>query len=471
MSLSLASVPQQYGEPVPSIDSPRFEDYVPETNSTAPGDVDLADFGLFDPAVQQCPHAYYAKMRESSPVFEASAGGASLFLITSYNDVLEVVRDPETFSSKFDVGGRSNSELARRTKELYESEGGYERVGTMLTVDPPGHTRFRRLVSKAFTPKIVNDLEPAVRQIATRLIGEMVAVAAGGKPVDFVEAFAVPLPVAVIARALNVPDDRLADFKRWSDASIAGIGTNISIDERLDAEREVIEFQKYFAEQLERRRAQPQDDLLTNLLNAHIDRDAQVPDGHALIDETVPTEPLEIAEMLSIIQQLLVAGNETTTKMLTEMVRLLAEHPAEWEALRADPERAKSVVEETLRLSTPTQGMFRVVRKDSQVAGVDLAAGSHVVVMFTSANRDGSVFDDPDAFCPAREGVSNHLAFGRGIHFCLGAALARLEARVVAEELSRRLASVALADSNDFEYHPSFLLRGLKRLVIELEPA
>ena len=175
--------------------------------------------------------------------------------------------------------------------------------------------------------------------------------------------------------------------------------------------------------------------------------------------------------MLSIIQQLLVAGNETTTKMLTEMLRLLAEHPAEWEALRADPSQAPAFVEETLRLSTPTQGMFRVVKNDTRLAGVDLPAGAHVVVMFSSANRDGSVFEDSDSFCPMRDGVSNHLAFGRGIHFCLGAALARLEGRVAAEELAQRLRSFTLSESNDFEYHPSFLLRGLKRLEIQPEPA
>ena len=434
-------------------------------------EIDLNDFGLFDPAVQQCPHAYYAQMRSSAPVFAVGAGRPPLYLITRYDDVLEVVRDHETFSSRFDVGGRANSELARRTKELYEAEGGYDRVGTMLTVDPPEHTRFRRLVSKAFTPKVINDLEPTVREITTRLVDEMLAAAADGNPVDFVEAFAVPLPVAVIARALNVPDDRLADFKRWSDASIAGIGTNISIEERLDAEREVIEFQKYFAAQLERRRTEPADDLLTNLLNAGIDRDGDEGDGIGRGGEAVSTAPLEMSEMLSIIQQLLVAGNETTTKMLTEMMRLLGEHPTEWDALRADASRAKAVVEETLRMSTPTQGMFRVVTRDTQVAGVDLLAGTHIVVMFTSANRDESAFDDAGSFRPMREGVTNHLAFGRGIHFCLGAALARLVGRVAAEELSRSLASVKISGSNDFEYHPSFLLRGLKRLDVELQPA
>ena len=436
-------------------------------------DVNLDDFGLFDPAVQQCPHAYYARMQQEAPVFEAAAPGAPLQLVTRHDDVLEVILDTDTFSSRFDTAGlAADSTYARRIQELYEAEGGYDRIGTMLTVDPPDHTRYRRLVSKAFTPRVIAALEPTIREITSRLIDDLLA--ADGAVIDFVETFAVPLPVTVIAKALNVPDDRLADFKRWSDASIAGIGTNISIDERLEAEREVIEYQHYFAEQINLRRTEPQDDILTNLLNARIDREdleaAGVGDGEDLSDE-----PLTMAEMLSIIQQLLVAGNETTTKMLTEMMRLLGENPSEWAALRAaatsgDADAldvaSKAVVEETLRLSTPTQGMFRVVTEDTEVAGVEIPAGSRLVAMFAAANRDPDVFGDPEEFRPGREGALNHLAFGKGIHHCLGAALSRLEGKVAAEELARRLGSFTLADSNDFVYHPSFLLRGLTHLDI-----
>lgn len=452
----MAGMPTEKAQPVGT--GPRGPDDEP--------DVDLGDFGLFDPVVQQCPHAYYAKMREEAPVFEAALPGAPLYLITRYNDVVEVARDPDTFSSEFDTSGHVSSELAQRLIDLYRSEGGYPQVRTLLTADPPAHTRFRRLISKAFTPKVIADLEPTIREVAVGLIDEMLARTVGGAPLDFVQSFAVPLPVTVIARALNVPDDRLADFKRWSDASIAGIGTDISIEQRVEAEREVIEYQKYFASQLEARRLAPQDDLLTNLLNARIDRES---DG--IGDEDVSDAPLTMAEMLSIIQQLLVAGNETTTKMLTEMMRLLGENPAEWQALRADTERARSIVEESLRLSTPTQGMFRVARRDVTIAGADIPAGSRVVVMYAAANRDPAVFDDPESFCPERDGATNHLAFGRGIHFCVGAALSRLEGKVVLEELARRLSSFELAASNIFEYHPSFMLRGLERLDVCLTAA
>ena len=440
-------------------------------------EVALDDFGLFDPAVQQCPHAYYAKMQQEAPVFEAAAPGSPLHLVTRHADVLDVVLNTGTYSSRFDTGGLlPDSEYARRIRELYEQEGGYDRVGTMLTVDPPDHTRYRKLVSKAFTPRVIANLKPTIREITTGLIDDVLAAGADGRVLDFVEAFAVPLPVTVIAKALNVPDDRLADFKRWSDASIAGIGTNISLDERLEAEREVIEYQHYFAEQINLRRTHPQDDILTNLLNARIDRE----DSEGPSDEgELPDEPLTMSEMLSIIQQLLVAGNETTTKMLTEMMRLLGENPTEWEALRAAAAegdealemRAKAVVEETLRLSTPTQGMFRVVTEDAEIAGVELEAGSRIVAMFSAANRDPEVFDDPDAFRPGRDGALNHLAFGKGIHHCLGASLSRLEGKVAAEELAKRLASFSLADSNDFAYHPSFMLRGLVKLDVAVTPA
>lgn len=438
-----------------------------DTANTPSSEVDLDDFGLFDPAVQQCPHPFYAKMQEDAPVYEAVSPMGSLHLITKYSDATDVVKDIKTFSSRFDTSGSNyNPELVRRMKELYEEEGGYDRIGTMLTVDPPDHTRYRRLVTKAFTPKVIAELEPTVREITVRLIDDMFAVMERDGVVEFVDTFAVPLPVAVIAKALNVPDDRLDDFKSWSDASIAGIGTNITVDQRIDAEREVIQFQKYFADQIDQRRTAPQDDILTNLLNARVDRDDVGPDGEPLSDE-----PLEMPEMLSIIQQLLVAGNETTTKFLTEMMRLLGENPAEFAKLQQDPTRAKAVGEEALRLSTPTQGMFRVITEDTEVAGCPLSAGDRAVVMFSAANRDPEVFPDPESFDPDRENLTSHLAFGRGVHFCLGAALSRLEGKVAAEELAKRIGSFQLADSNEYGYHPSFMLRGLTKLDVHVTPA
>ncbi len=418
--------------------------------------VDISSFNLFDPQTQQNPHPHYEAMRKTSPVFRVP--GTRMHIVSTHELALEVLRDWETFSSKFGTPGTAaGDDLGRELDELRRRRGAYPAVATMLTADPPEQSRYRRLVSKAFTPKAVAGMEPAIRDITRRLIDN---IAAASGPVEFVQAFAVPLPVEAIARALNVPDERLADFKYWSDCTIAPFGSLLSREARLAAEDGTIDLQHYFAEQFSQRREHPQDDLLTRLVEALIDPGEADELGHALIDR-----PLDTAEMLSIVTQLLVAGNETTTKLLTETIRLLAEHPDQWQALRADPNHARVIVEEALRLSTPTQGMFRRVRRDVELGGVSLTKGDQVIIMFASANRDATVFDqDADSFCPGRMHAVEHLAFGKGIHFCVGASLSRLEAQVALQELAARFETVTLSAENTFAYHPSFLLRGLVSL-------
>ena len=413
--------------------------------------VDISKFNPFDPATLQCPFPHYAKMREDAPVMEVA--GMGVHLVTRHDLVMQILRDPQTFSSQFGGAGMPlDAETRKRFADVFAE--GYPRVSTMLTADQPDHTRYRRLVSRAFHPKVIAELEPIVREITVRLIDSWIDKGS----IEFVGDFAVPLPVEVIARALNVPESRMADFKRWSDDSIAGIGTNISIEERIRAEHGVNQFQHYFAEQIEKRRTEPQDDILTNLLNARVEDDDP---------EITDKRPLDMPEMLSIVQQLLVAGNETTTKMLTEMIRLLAENPEQWEMVKRDPSRVERIVEETLRLSTPTQGMWRIVTADTELGGHRLKKGSRIIAVFCSANRDERLYADPDAFDPDRENLRDHLAFGKGIHFCLGANLSRLEGKVALEELARRLDSITLPESNRYEYFPSFMLRGLTRLDLD----
>ena len=417
---------------------------------------ELATLNPFDPAVLQCPFPHYAKMRDEAPVIFLENVG--MWFVTRHDLVLEVAKDHRTYSNLF--GGASMPLPPGEREKLIEAMNeGYPRVSTMLTADQPEHTRYRRLVSKAFSAHAIAALEPAVRQITIALIESWLHT---GR-IEFVSQFGVGLPVRVIAKALNVPDDRLDDFKRWSDDSIAGIGTNITIDQRVAAERGVNEFQRYFAAEIDKRRTEPQDDLLTHILNARVDDDDP---------DVTDRRPLDMPEMLSIVQQLLVAGNETTTKMLTEMMRLLAEHPDEWAKVKADPTRVAAVVEETLRLSTPTQGMFRIVTRDVELGGVAIPAGARMVIVFSSANRDEAVFGaDPDGFDPDRAALGEHVAFGKGIHFCVGASLSRLEGRVALTELAARIESFSLADTNDYEVFPSFMLRGLKRLELDIVPA
>jgi cytochrome P450 len=419
----------------------------------------LKDFNPFSAESLQCPYPHYQQMRTDSPVHYIEA--LNVYLVTRHDHVNQVTRDTATYSNKF---GSSSMPLPPEAQKLVSAvmAEGYPRVSTMLTADAPQHTRYRRLVAKAFTPRAISEIEPDLRRITQELIGRWVQ--GSGEPIEFVSSFAVPLPVRAIAKVMNIPDDRLADFKRWSDNSIAGTGTSITVDQRCEAERGVNEFQRYFAEEIEQRRQHPQDDFLTNLLNARFDSGDNAP------GETTDNRPLELPEMLSIIQQLLVAGNETTTKLLTEIMRLLGDRPDEWVRLQDDRSRIPLVIEEALRLLTPTQGMWRVTTREVELGGVTIPSGQRIILAYGSANRDETVFAEPDLFNPDRPSNSEHLAFGKGIHFCIGASLSRLEARIALEELLTHIKTFTLADSNDFLYHPSFMLRGLVKLDLNIVP-
>ena len=415
--------------------------------------VSLEGFNPFSDAVQQCPHLYYRAMQEQAPVFHVP--GTDLYMVTRHDMVTPILRDTQLFSNRFGSAGEAaRGEVVERIKAVLET--GWPQVPTMLTIDPPYHTRYRGTVAPYFTPKRMAELRAPVEAIVDRLLDHLPE-----GEFDLVPTFAVPLPIEAIAYILNVPSDRMADFKRWSDDSIANIGTAISDDARVAAYHGIVEFQHYFAAQIEQRRTEPQADLMTDLVNARIDTD----EGD--------TRPLDMSEMLSIVQQLLVAGNETTTKAITEGVMLLARHPEVFEKLRADPSGyAPLVTEEVLRLSTPTQGMFRLVTRDTELAGVSIPKGSRLVVVYSAANRDPQVWgDDPDRFDPDRTNLKDHLAFGKGIHFCLGAPLSRLEMQVAFEQLGRRIERIELADDNDFRYFPSFMLRGLTGLRVRMTPA
>lgn len=412
-----------------------------------------APFDPFDGGVMACPYPHLATLRDTAPVVWSEAAGA--FVVTGHELVVEVARDTARFSNEFGRAGRPVPPEWRERIDAVIAEG-YPRVQVLLTSDPPAHTRYRRLVSKAFSPRAIAALEPTIRSICDRLVAGFV----DGEQVEFVRAFAVPLPVEVIARALNVPDRDLDLFKAWSDATASAIGTAIDVDGLEASERAINEFQRYFAAQLDERRADPRDDILTHLLHARID------DAEAAEAGVTDQRPLEMAELLRILQQLLVAGNETTTSLLGDAMVLLARHPDEWQRMRAEPERIPVVVEEALRLATPSSAIWRIAKADTELGGVTIPAGSRLIITWMSANRDEAVFADGDAFCPGRDRQREHLAFGFGVHHCLGAPLARLEARLALEALTRRIASFTLVDESSLAYGQSFFLRSLQRVDI-----
>lgn len=422
------------------------------------------DFDPSSDAVQQCPYPFYERMRHDAPVLAIDGGlvgrpGETVYVVSRHDDVCRVARDWRTFSSRFgSPAARPSPELAQRLREV--TAEGWPNVPTMLTEDPPSHSRYRGLVSRAFTPRRIRDLEPEIRAICADLVSGFDA-----RPrVDFMAGFAVPLPVRAVAAVLGVPDTRQDDFKRWADVSVAAIGRAIGDDERVEAERAIVEQQHWFAAEIERRRDHPQDDFLTALLQAELPPEQDHP-------ADLVGERLEMAEMLSIIRQIQVAGSETTTSLLADLMVQLAQRPDEWQRLRDEPDRIPAVVEEALRWASPNQGLFRIATTDTEIAGIAIPAGATVWVLFGSANHDESVFDDPEAFDPDRCELHAHVAFGKGIHHCLGAALARLEACVAIETLVDRVESFRLAGEESLRYAPSFLLRGLTALELDLSYA
>jgi cytochrome P450 len=418
---------------------------------------------IFDPreeATMQCPFGHYARLRAEDPVHRIPASwigraGEYVYAVSRFDLVSQVLSDWTTFSSQF--GTSRSAPPAHLVDELRAiAAQGYARPPTMLHADPPAHTRYRKLVSKAFTPKRVVELGP----IIARICGELCdAMDAGPQPVDLVAAYAVPIPTRAIATALGVPDERYLDFKRWADAEVAAIGRQLSDDAWLRSAREVVELQQYFAAALGARRREPRDDLLTDLVQARLTPDDEV-DG----------EPLSMEEMISIVQQLQVAGSETTASLISDMVVVLAHEPERWEQLAAEPDGTSAVVEDMLRLLSPNQGSFRVATVDTELAGVPIPKGATIWVMFGAANRDDARYEHPDVLDPERPGLFQHLAFGRGPHYCLGAPLARLEAIIALRMLTRRYERIDVVDEASLRYQPSWILRGLTRLDVTLVP-
>lgn len=329
---------------------------------------------------------------------------------------------------------------------------GWPRAETMLTRDPPHQTRYRKLVARAFSARRIAALEDKVREIAVDLIS---AFPESG-PIDFHRDFAILLPVKVIHFALNMAPEVEDKVKVWSDAANVALGAAPSDEDRIAAAHAAVEGQQYWHDEYQDRLLNPVDDILSELAHADFD-DPDTADGE--------TRKLTFPEIYSLIKQLMVAGNETTTKFLNETMRLLIENPSQWQAAEQDLDnQINTLVEEGLRLSSPNQGLFRFVTEDTEIGGVPIPKGSTIWLIFSAANRDENVFADAETFDMSRDNLNEHVAFGKGHHFCIGAPLSRLEGRVAFEELVRRVHLPAFAEGNTFEYEPSFIMRGLTQL-------
>ncbi len=444
--------------------APRLTD--PGGNSPVHHDLDTRLSRLIDrdQAELARPYPLFADLREAAPVHWSEHLGA--WVLTRYDDVLAVLHDTARFSSLMPTGperrgqvmGQALAELA--TDPAMAPYLAYARSQGMATVllnaDPPDHVRQRKLVNAAFRPRRLAAMEPFITDVARRLAADLATAlatarsASAGTGVDAVTTFAVPLPMTVIAAALGVPTTELATFKRWSDDLVMPVGNHApTVDQVRGYLIANQEFGQYFADRIAERQASPTDDVLSDVANAELDG-----------------ERLTLAEQLSMLTQFLVAGNETTTKLLTNMVNQLALDPALQARVRADRSLVEPLVEESLRFEAPVGGLFRRALVDVEIGGQAIAAGQHVWVLYAAANRDGCRFADPDAFDPDRPNAKEHLAFGHGEHYCLGAGLARAEARIGIDAVLDAVDHLALVPDQPAEYEDTFVLRGLRHLLL-----
>lgn len=417
----------------------------------------MVDYDPLHPPDWQDPYPSYARLRDEAPVHWAPQTGT--WCISRYADVTRVLRDPETFSSRdaFEimlkgrrpngVGPRDAFEIARFLYRLRLNPLRMRKQPpvSIITCDPPEHDVMRAIVNRGFTPRQVRGWEPRMREIVAGCMQKL----QDGKPFDVVSDLAVPLPVSIIAELLGVGPERHLDFKRWSDTIIAGISGGDRADTFRPFLRAMGELTAYLREVSDDRRRHPRQDLISTLVDPR--------HGDTL-------DPGSLAQFVIV---LLVAGNETTTNLIGNGTKALLDHPDQLERVRRDPVLVPDMIEEVLRFDAPLQFVFRRTTRPVEVAGTPIPENASVTVLLASANRDERQFEDPDRFDVTRD-TRGHLGFGLGIHFCLGASLARLEARTAFEALLPQLCRMKRAEAAP-AFVDSYLVRGLHRL--ELVPA
>jgi cytochrome P450 len=405
----------------------------------APGSTSLPS-GFFGPEMLADPYPAYHRLRAFAPVFWAEAFGG--WILTRYEEVSAVLRDARFSAQRYgDLAEQADGRGQKDVAEMYRM-----RASAMLRCDGERHTRLRSLVSKAFTPRAVAAMRPKVAE----LVNQMLDQAQAQGPVDLMRDLAAPLPVAVIAAMLGVPQEDHGRFKQWSDdiAATVNLPESLSgevVDRAATAYRELTE---YFRGLVGRMRTGQGAGLLAAMAAAEEQGDRL-------------TEP----ELYANVILLLIAGHETTTNLIGNGTFALLRHPAEWQRLVADPALIAGAVEELLRYDSPVQFSSRKAQEDVALGADTIAAGQTVLVVLGAANRDPAMFPEPDRLDVTRAEAAHHVAFGIGPHYCLGAPLARLEGQVVFETLVERYPGLRL-EGEPPVYRENFNLRGLKRLPV-----
>jgi cytochrome P450 len=391
------------------------------------------------------PYPILAAMRSATPVLHVEA--LDLSIVLSYSAVREAILDPGRFSSWMGSragGHRQSSEAARK---IVEDQGYGRGQPGLVNRDEPDHTVYRNLVNQGFRPKRIREMSDYVEQVQTELIDQLPT---EDGVVDVVSEFAVPGPLYIISDQLGVPRENYRQFKAWSDAWLIGLGRSITEEEEVDAAKLVVEMQHYLVARANERREKPQEDVLSDLVTGRVDG-----------------KPLSDGEFLAIIEQVMVAGNETTTNGIAAGLLILAEQPELHDLLREHPERARDFTEEVLRREAPVQALPRRAVDDVELEGVMIPKDAALMVHFGSANRDPKQFESPDEFDIDRPNKRHHLAFGLGIHHCIGHELARAEMQAAFVAFTKRFRRLELVD-DELVYHPTFALRGLESLRLRL---
>jgi cytochrome P450 len=394
---------------------------------------------LLDPSNRANPYPAYEQIRERDPL---QLPEANLTVFSAYQDCDDVLRHPSSASD------RLKSTAAQRDIAAGESPRPLGTPG-FLFLDPPDHTRLRKLVSKAFAPKVVKALEPDITALVDSLLDQ---IAEQGR-FDVIGDLAHPLPVAVICRLLGVPLEDEPKFSRASALLAQALDPFITFtgeapegfEERMQAG---LWLREYFRDLIERRRSEPGEDLMSGLI--HVEES-----GDQLTEE----------EIIATCNLLLVAGHETTVNLIANAILAMLRQPSQWATLGADANRASAVVEETLRYDPPVQLMGRIAADDMTIGDTTVAKGDIMMLLLAAAQRDPSAFDRPDEFDPDRESI-RHLGFGRGPHFCLGAPLARLEAGVALSAVTARFPDARL--DSEPQYKPNLTLRGMSTLAVKV---
>jgi cytochrome P450 len=384
------------------------------------------------------PYPMYARLRERDPVHYSRL--LSGHVLSRYDDVLAVLKDPR-FSADESRLPNHDEMRAKLIRQGVLREDDPD-TPMMLRSDPPTHTRLRTLVNKSFTPAAIRKLMPRIDQV----VAEHVEKIASRGEMDLMADFAIPVPVVVIAEMLGIPTEDRDRFRHWSDEVVRNFGISSLEDARASAQA-IRELRAYFESLAEERRRDPKDDLLSALLQAEEEGDR-----------------LSWDEVVGTLVLLLIAGNETTTNLIGNGMLALLRHPEQLEALSADPSLTENAVEEMLRYDGPVQATSRIPLEDVELGGTTIPALSEVIVLIGAANRDPAHFDRPDEFDIRRPEI-RHLAFGFGIHFCLGSHLARYEGRKAIRALVDHFPGMKLA-TDRLQYRNNSILRGVKSLPV-----